>query len=48
METSSFYVNEEGELCYRDEFVGNKETLYVVGIFENIFGIIFNVYPKKK
>jgi hypothetical protein len=44
-ELSYLYINEEGQLCYHDDYI--KDTLYVQSIFENVFGIIFNVYPKK-
>jgi hypothetical protein len=44
-ELSNLYINEEGCLCYQDSYI--KDTLYVQSIFENVFGIIFNVYPKK-
>jgi len=45
-ELSNLYINEEGCLCYEEPLV--KDKLYVVGIFQNVFGIIFNVYPKKR
>jgi hypothetical protein len=44
-EQSNLYINDEGKLCYSDLYV--KETLYVESIFENIFGVIFNVSIKK-
>ena len=44
METSNLYINKQGELCYNETQI--KETLYVNSIFENVFGIIFNVSLK--
>ena len=44
-ELSNLYINEEGKLCYNEPVV--KQTLYVTAIFQNVFGIIFNVEVKK-
>jgi hypothetical protein len=45
MENSNLYVNDNGQLCYHESQV--KETLYINSIFENVFGIIFNVSVNK-
>lgn len=45
MENSNLYVNDNGKLCYYESQV--KETLYINSIFENVFGIIFNVSVNK-
>ena len=45
MELSNLYIDNEGKLCYNEAYI--KETLYVESIFENVFGIIFNVSVKK-
>lgn len=44
-ELSNLYVNENGDLCYSDIYI--KDMLYVNSIFENVFGIIFNVSLEK-
>jgi len=45
MDNSNLYVDNNGELCYNESTM--VETLYVKSIYENVFGIIFNVSLEK-